>query len=88
MNLAEIDLLRLYQLVLLCAGVMGLLVGLPRLWRLLARFRKLPADFRQAAIRGDLNAARRFVREEWPKLIALAFFVLLLGALLIAIRMI
>ena len=86
MNLAEIDLLRLYQLVLLCAGVAGLLVGLPRLWRLLARFRKLPPDFRQAAIRGGYNAARRFVREEWPKLVALAFLVLLLGALLIAIR--
>ena len=88
MNLAEIDLLRLYQLVLLCAGVAGLLVGLPRLWRLVARFRKLPPDFRQAAIRGGCNAARRFVREEWPKLVALAFLVLLLGALLIAIRMI
>ena len=88
MNLAEIDLLRLYQLVLLCAGVMGLLLGLPRLWRLVTRFRKLPADFRQAAIRGVLNAARRFVQEDWPKLVALAFLVLLLGALLIAIRMI
>ena len=86
MNLAEIDLLRMYQLVLLCAGVAGLLVGLPRLWKLVSRFRKLPADFRQAAIRGGCNAARRFVREEWPKLIALAFLVLVLGALLIAIR--
>ena len=88
MNLAEIDLLRLYQLVLLCAGVAGLLVGLPRLWRLVTRFRKLPADFRQAAIRGGCNAARRFVREEWPKLVALSFCLLLLGVLLIAIRMI
>ena len=86
MNLAEIDLLRLYQLVLLCAGVTGLLLGLPRLWKLVSRFRKLPPDFRQAAIRGGCNAARRFARQEWPKLVALGFLVLLLGALLLAIR--
>ena len=86
MNLAEIDLLRLYQLVLLCAGVTGLLVGLRRMWRLVVRFRKFPAVFRQAAIRGICSAAKRFVREEWPNLIALAFLVLLLAALLIVIR--
>lgn len=86
MNLAEIDPLRLYQLVLLCAGVTGLVVGLRRMWRLAVRFRKFPAVFRQAAIRGICSAVKRFVREEWPKLMALAFLVLFLAALMIAIR--
>ena len=86
MNLAEIDLLRLYQLVLLCAGAAGLLVGLRRAWRLALRFRKVPAVFRQAAFRGFCHAARRFAREEWRKLVALAFLVLLLLALTIVTR--
>ena len=86
MNLAEFDPLHLYQLVLLCAGVAGLLVGLRRACRLAARFRKVPEVFRQAAILGAGRAARRFARQEWRKLVALAFLVLLLLALTIVTR--
>ena len=88
MNLAETDLLRLYQLVLLCAGVTALFIGLRGAWRLAVRYRKLPKDFQQAVNRGVYAAVKRFVRKEWPRLIALVFLLVLLAGLVIATRMI
>ena len=88
MNLAEIDLFRLYQLVLLCAGVTALLMGLRGARRLTVRYRKLPKDFQQAVNRGVYAAVKRFVRKEWPRLIALVSLLVLLAWLVIATRMI
>ena len=88
MNLAEVDLLRLYQLVLLCAGVTALFIGLRDVRRLAVRYRKLPKDFQQAVNRGVYAAVKRFVREEWPRLIALVFLLVLLAGLVIVTRMI
>ena len=87
MNLAETDLFRLYQLVLLCAGVTALFMGLLGARRLAVRYRKLPKDFQQAVNRGVYAAVKRFVREEWPRLVALGFLLVLLAGLVIATRM-
>lgn len=88
MNLAEMDLLRLYQFVLLVAGIVGLCTALPGLWRLVARYRKSPANLRQAIRRGVYAAAIRFVRQKWPGLLALGLLLALLAGLMIAPRMI
>ena len=88
MNLAEVDLLRLYQLVLLCAGVTALFIGLRGVRRLTVRHRKLPKDFQQAVNKGVYAAVKRFVWEEWPRLIALVSLLVLLAGLVIATRMI
>ena len=88
MNLAETDLLRLYQLVLLCAGVTALFIGLRGARSLAVRYRKLPKDFQQAVNRGVYAAVRRFARKEWPRLITLVSLLVLLAGLVIATRMI
>ena len=87
MNLAETDLLRLYQLVLLCAGVTALFIGLRGARSLAVRYRKVPKDFQQAVNRGVYTAVKRFVWEEWPRLVALVFLLVLLAGLVIATRM-
>ena len=88
MNLAEMDLLRLYQLVLLVAGIVGLYTVVPGLWRLVTRYRKSPADLRLAIRRGVYAAAMRFVRQKWPGLVALGLLLALLTGLMIAARVI
>ena len=88
MNLAELDLLRLYQLVLLVAGTVGLYTVVPGLWRLVTRYRKSPADLRLAIRRGVYAAAMRFVRQKWPGLVALGLLLALLTGLMIAARVI
>lgn len=88
MNLAETDLFRLYQLVLLCAGVTALFMALRGAQRLAVRYRKLPKDFQQAVNRGVYAAVKRFTWEEWPRLIALVFLLVLLAGLVIAARII
>ena len=88
MNLAEVDLLRLYQLVLLCAGIAALFMGLRAARRVAVRYRKLPKDFQQAVNRGVYAAVKRFVGEERPRLVALVFLLVLLAGLVIATRMI
>ena len=88
MNLAELDLLRLYQFVLLVAGIVVLCTALPGLWRLVARYRKSPANLRRAIRRGVYAAAMRFVRQKWPGLLALGLLLALLAGLMIATRMI
>ena len=88
MNLAEMDLLRLYQLVLLVAGIVGLYTVVPGLWRLGTRYRKSPADLRLAIRRGVYAAAMRFVRQKWPGLVALGLLLALLTGLMIAARVI
>ena len=88
MNLAELDLLRLYQLVLLVAGIVGLYTVVPGLWHLVTRYRKSPADLRLAIRRGVYAAAMRFVRQKWPGLVALGLLLALLTGLMIAARVI
>ena len=88
MNLAETDLLGLYQLVLLCAGVTALFIGLRGARRLAVRYRKLPKDFQQAVNRGIYAAVKRFVWKEWPRLITLVSLLALLAGIMIATRMI
>ena len=88
MNLAEMDLLLLYQLVLLVAGIVGLYTVVPGLWRLVTRYRKSPADLRRAIRRGILAAARRFARQKWPGLVLLGLLLALLAGLIIAARVI
>ena len=88
MNLAELDLLHLYQLVLWVVGIVGLCAALPGLWRLVIRYRKSPADLRLAIRRGVYAAARRFARQKWPGLVALGLLLALLAGLIIAARVI
>ena len=88
MNLAELELLRLYQLVLLVAGVVGLYTALPGVWRLVTRYRKSPADLRRAIRMGVLAAAGRFTRQKWPGLVLLGLLLALLVGLTIAARLI
>ena len=88
MNLAELDLLRLYQLVLLVVGIVGLCAALPGVWRLVIRYRNSPADLRLAIRRGVYAAAMRFVRQKWTGLVLLGLLLALLAGLMIATRMI
>ena len=88
MNLAETDLLRLYQLVLVVAGAVGLYKALPGLWRLVTWYRKSPPYRRQAIRRGVISAAERFVWQKWPGLVLLGLLLALLVGLTIAARVI
>ena len=87
MNLADADLLHLYRLVLLVAGAVGLYKALPGLWRLVAGYRELPPDLRQAVRRGASAAALRFARQKWPGLVMLGLLLALLAGLFVATRL-
>ena len=88
MNLDETDLLTAYQLILLCAAIPALVVAVRGVRKWVARYQQLPRIWQQPIKQGLHSAVKHFIREEWPRLIALVVFLLLLAGLTIAIRMI
>ena len=89
MSLTEIDRLEVYQGLLLCAAIGTLVAGLHRTRKWLARFHQLCPGFLKDAVKQGVYAAlKRYVREEWPKLMELILFLLILAGLTIVLRMI
>ena len=88
MNFDETDLLTTYQLILLCAAIPALVAAVRRVRKWVARYQRLPRIWQQPIKQGLYSAIKRFIREEWPRLIVLVVFLLLLAGPTIAIRMI
>ena len=88
MNFDETDLLTAYQLILLCAVIPTLIAAVRMVRKWIARYQQLPGIWQQPIKQGLRSAVKRFIREEWPRLIGLAFLLLILAGLTIAIRMI
>ena len=89
MSLTEIDLLAVYQALLLCAAIGTLVAGLHRARKWIARYHQLyPKVLQHAVKQGVYAALKRHVREEWPKLLELILLLLILAGLTIAVRMI
>ena len=88
MNLDETDLLTAYQLILLCAAIPTLVTAVRMVRKWVARYQQLPGIWQQPIKQGLYSAVERFIQEEWPRLIGLAFLLLILAGLTIAIRMI
>ena len=86
MSFADIGLLTIYQTLLLCVAIMTFAAGLYRARKWAARYRQLPRIWQQAVKKGFYSATRRFVREEWARLVMLVILLLLLAGLTIAIR--
>lgn len=88
MNFDETDLLTAYQLILLCAAIPALItmVRMARKW--IGRYQQVPRMWQQPIKDGLYSAVKRFIQEEWPRLIRLAFLLLILIGLTIAVRMI
>ena len=84
MNLAELDSLMVYQLILLGATIPTLVATIYRVQKWVARYQKLPRICQQPIKQGFYSAIKRFMQEEWSLLILL----LILVGLTIAIRMI
>ncbi len=89
MSFAETDLLLpAYQLILLCAAIPTLIAAAYGVRKWVARYQQLPGIWQQPIKQGLHSAVKRFTREEWPRLIALAILLLILAGLTITIRMI
>ena len=88
MNFDETDLLTAYQLILLCAAIPTLIAAVHGVRRWVVHYQRLPRILQQPIKQGFYSAVKRFIREEWPSLIGLAFLLLILAGLTIAIRMI
>ena len=88
MNFDETDLLTAYQLILLCAAIPTLTAAVYRVRKWVARYQRLPSILQQPIKQGFYSVVKRFIREEWPSLIGLAFLLLILAGLTIAGRMI
>ena len=86
MSFADIGLLTIYQTLLLCVAITAFAAGLYRVRKWAARYRQLPRSWQLAAKKGFYSATRRFVREEWGRLVLLVVLLLLLASLTIAIR--
>ena len=88
MNFDETDLLTVYQLILLCAVIPTLIAAAYGVRKWVARYQQLPEIWQQPIKQGLHSAIKRFIQEEWPRLIALAVLLLILVGLTIAVRMI
>lgn len=88
MNFDETGLLTAYQLVLLCAAIPTLVTTVRMVRKWVARYQQLPGIWQHPTKQGFYSAVKRFIREEWPRLIELAVLLLILAGLTIAIRMI
>ena len=88
MNFDETDLLTAYQLILLCAAIPALVVAVRGVRKWVARYQQLPRIWQQPIKQGLHSAVKHFIWEEWPRLIALTFLLLILIGLTIAVRMV
>ncbi len=88
MNFDETDLLTAYQLILLCAAIPTLVTTVRMVRKWVDRYQRLPRIWQQPIKQGLYSAVKRFIREEWPRLIELAFLLLILIGLTIAVRVI
>ncbi len=82
MNFAELDLLTVYQLILLGAAIPTLVATIYRVQKWIARYQQLPRIWQPKLKQGFYSIIRRFMREEWLMLLLL----LILAGLTIAIR--
>ena len=82
MNFAELDLLTVYQLILLGAAIPTLVATIYRVQKWIARYQQLPRIWQIPIKQGLYSIIRRFMREEWLMLLLL----LILAGLTIAIR--
>ena len=88
MNFDETDLLTAYQLILLCVAIPTLVAAVHGVRKWVVRYQRLPRILQQPIEQGLYSAVKRFIREEWPRLIELAVLLLILAGLTIAVRMI